>query len=432
MSFVKLEKPPLGWNSFDCYGIFINEEQALANLDAFDKKLKPHGYEYFCIDAGWYSEYEFQFDPEKPIDKGTAVNVIDEYGRMVASPRLFPRGMKYIADKCHEKGFKFGIHIMRGIPRVALKKNTPVKGTSYRAADIANQEDICLWNPFFYGVDMTKPGAQEYYDSVIEYLAECGVDFIKADDIVEHPDEIKGVSRAIEKCSRPMVLSLSPGNKTTILNAGLYRECANMLRITSDVWDRQSDLDKSFERWGIWQNEGDEDLLLDLDMIPFGALQVYSKDSKGGDELLAGVGSNRMSNYTIEQKRTFITQRALAASPLIMGGELNLTPDEDFALIINADMLECNQNCRTGKTVFAAEFYEVWKAESKSDSHHGWLGIFNRFGRAKSVTLSAADLGLEKEVPSKFYSIWEKLEIDFTDKSLKVELEPNDVLFLKY
>ncbi len=431
MSYVKLEKPPLGWNSFDCYGIFINEKQVLENLEAFDCKLKPYGYEYFCIDAGWYSEYEFQFDDSKPIDKGTAVNVIDEYGRFIASPKLFPNGLKFISDKCHEKGFKFGIHIMRGIPRVAVKQNTPVKGTKYFAQDIVNEEDICMWNPFLYGVDMTKPGAQEYYDSVIEYLAECGVDFIKADDIIEHPEEIIGVSKAIGKCSRPMVLSLSPGNHTNPLNYETYKKYANTLRVTSDVWDRQSDIDKSFDRWRVWQDLCDTELFLDLDMIPFGALQVYSKESSG-DELLSGVGSKRLSDYSLPQKRSFITQRALAASPLLMGGELCMTPVEDFALITNAEMLECNQNCMTGKNIYHAEFFEIWKAEKKGDSSHGWIGIFSRHNLDRKITLTAQLLKLGANLPKEVYSIWDNKTLEFPDGMIEVTIGAHDVLFLKY
>jgi len=432
VSFVKLDKPPLGWNSFDCYGIFINEEQALANLEAFEKKLKPSGYEYFCIDAGWYNEFEFQFDSSKEINKDTAISVIDEYGRFIASPRLFPRGLKYIADQCHEKGLKFGIHIMRGIPREAVEQNTPIKGTNYRAKEVADTENICLWCPFLYGVDMTKPGSQEYYDSVIEYLAECGVDFVKADDIVEHPAEIKAVAKAIKNCGRPMVLSLSPGNLANTLNYPVYKECANMIRVTSDVWDRKSDVDKSFDRWRDWQNLCNEELFLDLDMIPFGALQVYSKKGSDSDELLSGVGSNRLSDYTPELKRSFITQRALAASPLIMGGELNISPDEDFALITNPLMLECNQNCRTGHNVFSGDFIEIWVSESKEGSSHGWIGIFNRFSRPKTMTFSEADLGLAGTQIKSFHSIWENKVIDFTAKSITVALKSCDVTFLKY
>ncbi|GAA3263777.1 hypothetical protein GCM10020258_29520 [Sphingomonas yabuuchiae] len=64
-----------------------------------------------------------------------------------------------------------------------MKKNLPILGTRYRAADIADTSSICTWNPDMYGVDMTRPGAQAYYDSVFALYASWGVDFVKMDDM---------------------------------------------------------------------------------------------------------------------------------------------------------------------------------------------------------------------------------------------------------
>src|SRR6202041_3272487 len=115
---------------------------------------------------------------------------LDDYGRFLPSANRFPSavnevGFKPLADYVHSKGLKFGIHIMRGIPREAVDKNLPIKGTSFHAADVADKINVARWKGMedTYGVDMTKPGAQAYYDSIAQLYASWGVDFVKADDM---------------------------------------------------------------------------------------------------------------------------------------------------------------------------------------------------------------------------------------------------------
>ena len=113
---------------------------------------------------------------------------MDEYGRLLPAPNRFPssadgKGWKPMADYCHAKGLKFGLHLLRGIPRQAVEQNTPILGTNYHAADVADKNDPCPWNPDMWGVDPSKPGGQEYYDSVFKLFAEWGVDFVKVDDL---------------------------------------------------------------------------------------------------------------------------------------------------------------------------------------------------------------------------------------------------------
>lgn len=71
---------------------------------------------------------------------------------------------------------------MYGMIHKAWEFNLPVKGTSYRMRDIADTINTCSWTNFTYGVDMGKPVAQEYYDGLIQHLANMGVDFIKYEE----------------------------------------------------------------------------------------------------------------------------------------------------------------------------------------------------------------------------------------------------------
>ncbi len=88
---------------------------------------------------------------------------------------------------------------MRGIPRGVVARKMPVKGTNYTADQIANTNSTCGWLNLMYGLDMSKPGAQEYYNSLYDLYAEWGVDYVKVDDISTpyHKEEIEGVARLL-------------------------------------------------------------------------------------------------------------------------------------------------------------------------------------------------------------------------------------------
>lgn len=424
--------PPKGWNSYDSFGCFINEARALANLRVFAERLKPHGYEYFVIDAGWFRRYDLA-GREFPGANDPYTVDFDAYGRPVPTPGFFPRGVKPLADACHAAGVKFGIHMMRGIPRAAVTANTPVLGTSYRAQDIAKVTSTCTWCPDNYGVDMTRPGAQAYYDSVIALLAEWGVDFIKYDDIIPVPSEVDAVVSAIERCPRDIVLSLSPGNGHESDGWDSYFR-ANMFRTTGDVWDDRNDMRWVFTRWQEFMPMVDRvprGCWLDMDMIPFGELQVWNEGGPHGHILMNGVGTRRMCLLNAAQKRSFMAMRALGASPLMMGGNLPATDDESFTLLTHADVLACNNNGVVGKLVAYTDATNTWRTPHRSQPNTGWLGVFSRHETAtQQVMLDAETLGLPKA--TRIFDIWQQKHLGTLSTPLSVTLGPDDVLFARY
>jgi alpha-galactosidase len=426
----KTPAPLLGWNSYDCYGSHINEKLTHENLDAFIEKLKPYGYEYFVLDAGWYRHFELKPGEIWPTDGDKPYLNIDEYGRFIPSEVLFPGGLKEIIDKAHKHGIKFGLHMMRGIPREAVEKDLPVKGTNYSAKDIANVNDTCNWSSLMYGVDMDKPGAQEYYNSVLELMACWGVDFIKYDDIVHKPLEINAVADALEKTGRDIVLSISPGDDINPEYYSTYAR-AEMIRISRDIWDLQEDIDISFERWEQILPYADHGFC--LDMIPFGNIRINYPLSL--NKLNSTRGYERMDNFSYAQKKTFITQRAMAASPLFMGGALTSSPKTVFELITNEDMLACNQNGVTGKLVKRVDTYaekvDVWKTPHKTNENEGWIGVFNRNPYKELIKFSKEELGLINFGSYHFYDIWGKRIIEVKDAFI-FEIPGNDVIFIRY
>jgi len=432
--------PPMGWNSFDSYGVYLHEQATLANLEAMAEKLKPFGYEYFVIDNGWFGEYTIQPGTVYAAEKHAHDVNINEYGHFIPSKVYFPNGFKALVERCHELGLKFGVHLMRGIPRKAYDLDLPIKGTSYSARDIANTNPKfnCKWCKYNYGVDMNKPGAQVWYDGLIQHIADMGVDFIKYDDIVPYPKEVKAVARAINKCRRPIVLSLSPGGSVDPNAIDSFR-MANMLRVTHDIWDEQDDIDECFKAWRKWQGKERLGFWIDMDMIPFGQLQLMSppgkqKDSmQKGDIALSGKGTRRWCQLNEAQKRTFITLRALAASPLMVGGDLPTVDAHSLDLLTNPEMLACNQNGVMGELLFERDEMEVWRALEKGKGNAGWVGIFNRSLKAQSFVLTPAVLDLHTSVAVETLDIWHNKKI-FLNKARShlVQIEGCDVLFLRF
>ena len=277
-------------------------------------------------------------------------------------------------------------------------------------------------------------------------MAEWGVDFIKYDDIVPFPEEVKAVANAITQCDRPMALSLSPGGDVDPNHFEAFQR-GQMLRVTPDIWDDQKGIDECFAEWRKWQGKERPGFWIDMDMIPFGQLQLMSPkpagveghESKGelmqkmksGEltpfELLAGKGFNRWSEFTKDQMYTFITLRALSASPLMMGGDLPTLDEFSLKLITDKDVLECNQNGVMGGLVYEEAGIEIWRTPKK-DSKEGWIGIFNRTGEQKSVALTTENLGLEAAASHKLQDIWKNVDAS----TLFFEINPNGVVFLKY
>lgn len=437
-------RPPLGWNSFNSYGVYLHHEAAVKNLEAMAEKLKPFGYEYFVIDGGWYGEFELVSGTLFPKEKHAEKVKMNEYGIYQPSNVYFPEGFKPIVDLAHNLGLKIGLHLMRGISRKAVERNLPIMNSPYSAADIADTSSICAWNHHNYGVDMNKPGAQEYYDSVFQQVADWEFDLVKVDDLNPYPQEIVAVAEAIEKTGREMIYSLSPGGAVYMPDLPYYKS-ANMLRITTDIWDRRADLDRAFIAWKKFQGIAQKGFWPDLDMIPFGMLQLMSPEEYASEDSnvdLAGLGNTRKSNLTPAQMRTFITIRAMAASPLFMGGDLPSLDDYSLELITNKNMLACNQNGECAINVYSENGIEVWLVQKQKLPGEGWIGIFNRNSESKQINLSRENMGLMKFAAKyqlspktsefNFFDIWNKRESDFSSDMLSSAIQPDDVLFLKY
>lgn len=413
--------PPMGWNSYDYYDTTVNEEQVKANADFMAAHLKEFGWEYVVVDIEWYANdagtkrERYQYIPFGDME-------MDAYARLQPSPKRFPssaggKGFAPLADYVHSLGLKFGIHIMRGIPRRAAYEKCPVIGAKERADSIADPSSICIWNPDMYGVRNTEDG-QAYYDSLLSMYAEWGVDYIKCDDICdsrlyrEEPflgwEETRMLHRAIVKCGRPIVLSLSPG-PAHIERAWEYCKYANMWRITDDFWDEWSLLKAMFARCELWQDHVREGCFPDCDMLPLGKLGK-------------GFGNEWETRFTREEQKTMMTLWCMFRSPLMIGAELTLLDDWTLSLLTNREVLSLmGKNCR-GMQIVRTDKEAVWMNKD-TESGRVCVALFNISDEDADVSVSLEAV-LEEWTPGQeaaLYEIWDKEE-RFT-ASGKIEAE---------
>lgn len=418
--------PPMGWNSYDYYDTTVNEAQVKANADFMAKNLKHLGWEYVVIDIEWFSNDAGTKRPEiQYIPFGD--DEIDEYGRFQPSPNRFPSsvggaGFKPLADYVHSLGLKFGIHILRGIPRAAAERHLPVLGTKLTAAEVADPNSICRWNPDMYGVKNTE-GGQAYYDSIISMYADWGVDFIKCDDICDstlYPGdnfdgwyETQMLHKAILKTGRPIVLSLSPG-PAHIDKAFFYADNANMWRITDDFWDDWNLLKNMFHRCEMWQDHVRKGCFPDCDMLTIGLLGK-------------GFGEERMSNFTLDEYHTMMTLWCIFRSPLMIGGELTLMSEENLSLLTNEDLLEFLKDGWKGSQILRNDSCAVWKTENEREGKTAFA-VFNLSDSENSFKIDLTDLSDKFTIDRKYglKEIWTGQETE-TDAEFSARVPAHGV-----
>lgn len=411
--------PPMGWNSWDVYGASVKEEEVRGNAEYMANNLKEFGWEYVVVDIEWYEPkaHSCEYNPFTELE-------MDEYSRLIPAVNRFPsaangEGFKPLADYIHSLGLKFGIHIMRGIPRQAVHKNTKILGTEITARQIAYTNSICKWNTDMYGVDPSKEGAAYYYNSLFELYASWGVDYVKVDDtscaeigdIPYFAGEIELIRQAIDKCGRKIVLSLSPG-PTPLEFAEHVKAHANMWRMTGDFWDRWTDLYNEFERCNNWSIHVGPGNWPDADMLPVGHIGIRTDPNN--------LEIGRMTNFTRDEQITMLTLWCIFRSPLMVGCELRDNDEWTLSLLTNTEVLRVLNHSLEGKQLYRRNNKIVWTAKDEDGSYY--VALFNTGWEVDKVSAALSDLNLNGTYLSR--DLWE--HIDLENVCDKIELDvPN-------
>ncbi|RZT28656.1 alpha galactosidase A [Kribbella sp. VKM Ac-2569] len=388
---VSAATPPMGWNSWDCFGTTVTEAEVLANAQVMHDQLLPFGWDTVVVDIAWYdpTARSHGYNENAPV-------VLDDYGRQLPAPLRFPSaasgaGFGPLAAKVHELGLKFGLHIMRGIPRRAVELDLPVYGTQWTAREVADPDHVCAWNPDNLGLNHDHPGAQAYYDAQVAQFAEWGVDFVKADDMLApyHDREIAAYAQAIARSGRDIVLSLSPGTRLSTHHVEHLRANAQLWRISDDLWDRWEDVHAQFARLARWAPFQQTGGWADADMLPLGHIGIRAER-----------GDDRDSRLTVDEQKTLLTLWVMARSPLMMGGDLPTTAPETLALLANPALAEVLRSSYDGREIIREPVDDgeliVWTAQGEDWSYAAlfWTGATSR------------EVPLPAELPTPAQDLW--------------------------
>ena len=423
-------KPPMGWNSYNCYGSAVHEDEVKANADYVAANLKQFGWNYVVVDFLWSYDNPPGSKIGNPFQQqlydGSYVPwlAMDDYGRLLPTPNKFPsafggKGFKPLGDYVHSLGLQFGIHVMRGIPRQAVWAKSKVLGANGITADmIADTSSTCPWMNHMYGLNMRKPGAQEYLNAILNLYASWGVDFIKVDDIARpySAAEIEGYKKAIAQCGRPMVLSISPG-ETPVAQATHVQANANMWRMADDFWDSWDQMLKMFDYARAWEGTGGAGHWPDCDMIQIGKL------SKRGP-----VGPERYSRFTEDELYTHMSFWCIFRSPLMLGGNLPENRNIERTLFTNDEIIAVNQQGENPKQLYKKDGNMAWYSQVQG-SKDLYVALFNIADSAHAVTLDFAQLGLKGKVAVR--DLWKKQDAGVFKKSFTQRINAHGAMVIK-
>lgn len=440
---LKPSKPPRGWNSYDCFRV-PNETITFVIAQHMIDTLLPSkngGFNYLTLDEGWFGS--------KP--------VIDSYGRPIADRKLFPGSkegsLKYIADKLHSNGLKFGLWYMGGIPKRAVEENTPILGTNFTAQQIALNQTYCpRWKKNWgYQVNHSHPGTLAWYQSLVGLWSEWNVDMIKL-DCVHAEDEswlhyldIVTLSRCFDDIPRDFLFSLSPGGFSNVSQLLSIRPFVSMARVTDDFWDT----------WELYMNEGggdgwhsgeshwdaardlvatvlnqDPTFWIDLDMLPVGRIGHPGEPCKDH-----GPGCPRHTRYSKSEQMSILTLWALVQSPLVVGADLTVIDSWTASLLSNQNILGMTEDIRSAWETIRRNStsngkYIIWQATSKTMALEiRYVAIFNLRDISQTVSVQWNDLGIYP-TGNNVMDLWNSEEVHVSNSNMKVTLDPHGVILV--
>jgi alpha-galactosidase len=374
-------RPPMGWSSWSSLRGSISETAIEAQADVMHSKLQRYGYQYVNVDAGWSDH-------------------LDAYGRDAWNTTKFPNGIAPVARYVHQRGLKFGIYLVPGIPKTAVDANLPIYGTPYHASDIADTTTLGNTLGDSWRIDYTKPGAREYVQSYADLFASWGVDYIKMDFVgpggghnpADNTEDIRQWRAALDRTHRPIHLELS--NSLSIAAAPVWARYTNGWRIEGDIecykncpgfltnWTQ-----RAVKRWTDAPQ-----------WVP------YAGPGHWNDMDSVEIGNGDLDGLTPDERVSVMTLWSLQASPLLLGTDLTKLDPYDLGLLTNREVIEVDQAGRPGHPVSQATPQQVWFA---ADGRGGYtVALFNLADAPATVTAAWSDLGIAPARDAAVRDLW--------------------------
>ena len=408
-------KPYLGWSSWSLqatkypgYGGqgWLTAQHVKEQSDAMQAKLQKHGYTYINIDSGWRGGW-------------------DEFGRPTPHAERFPQGIRDVADYVHAKGQKFGIYYVPGIDDDLLALNPPIKDTNLRIRDIVFvPRKIANGWKGGHAIDYSRPGAQEYIQSIADLFASWEIDFLKFDGVTpgsDHYDltidarpDVEAWGKALIKTKRPIWLTLSW--KIDMRFNDFWKRYANALRTGQDV----ESYDEKLTHWPqiSWR---------------FDAARDYAwaaGKGKGWNDLDALlVGNGEMSGLTLDERRSTMTLWAISCSPLYSGDDLTKLDAIGLELLTNDEVIAVQQSGNIARLINRdAKKNQVWAAKNADGSVV--VAFFNLDDKqTKKVIALWKDIGLSG--PATVRDLWTHKNLGIANRQYEVTLAPHACRLLR-
>lgn len=370
-------KPFMGWSSWSVqsssrptYGTGWLKETNLRNAaDALATKLKPAGYEYLNIDAGWNATFDWNFHS-------------DANGIPNPDSGRFPSGLQSLIDYVHGKGLKLGLYGAAGLEKEVYDSNKPILGTSCTAQQIAVQPltPTNKWGTN-WKIDYAHPCAQQYIDSIANRFAQWGVDFVKIDGVtVDNVPDIRAWSNAIDQTGRRMWLTASAWPVDRAAGPGL-QPYANSVRIDTDVecycetvatWT--SSIDDRWQDLPNWLSDVRPNYWPDLDSMPISNNQ--------GQAIQDGIND--------VERQSVMTFWSMTSAPLYVGGDIYFLDATAQAILTNPEVIAVDQ-AGVLPTRTAGGTLQRWRKQLPSGE---WvIAVYNLGGSPANITVPWTDFG---------------------------------------
>jgi alpha-galactosidase len=388
--------PPMGWNSYNCFGERVTQELALRAARQFVKLgLDRHGWTYINLDDGWQGaragpNHALQADPER----------FTNIEAMVA--------------EIHAMGLKAGLYsspwtVTYG-GRLGGSSENPSgawpAGANMRARKNAKELPFAIGRFRF-----TYADAQQF--------ADWGFDYLKLDwGPVEAP-ETKEMHQALRVTGRDIVLSLSNNHiKSLFPIIGDVAPWAQSWRTTTDirdVWNRVAhDIGFAQDPWAPFARPGHYN---DADMLVVGQIGGWNPNNLHPTKL------------TPDEQYTHISLWCLLTSPLLIGCDLEQMDDFTLSLLTNDEVLDINQDtlCRQAVQVGGQGDAKVY-AKPLDDGSLA-VGLFNTGTAELKIAATWADLKLTGK--QRVRDLWRQQDVGVFDESYAATVAPHGVVFVR-
>jgi alpha galactosidase A-like protein/alpha galactosidase C-like protein/carbohydrate binding protein with CBM35 domain len=403
--------PYLGWSSWSWESTkypgggqkWLTEPNLLKQVDALATTLKPYGYRYVNIDAGWSATPDWVFH-------------FDANGREEADPQRFPHGMKWVADYIHAKGLKAGIYLPVGLEIAAYRDGrTPIADAPGCTTEDIVYPDLRTTNGWdsAYKIDFSDPCGQKFIDSYAKLIAGWGFDFLKVDgvgpgsfksgDNYDNRADVAAWRAAIDRTRRPIHFELSWSLDRN--HAADWKKYGNGWRIDTDVecycdtlvsWDSSVKVRwDEVPGWTPWAGPGGWN---DLDSLD--------------------VGNGAIDGLTEAERQSYLTLWAISAAPLYTGDDLTRLDAFGRSLLTNREVLAIDQQGIPSRPVTPTGTGQVWGARNSDGSYT--VALFNLGSFPATVGADWSSFGFAGRADVR--DVWQRRDLGTRDGGISAPL----------